>query len=353
MSSPADAIIAVTFRCNAHCVMCNVWKSRRQDALSPQHMRNLPGGLKTINFSGGEPFCRADLPEFVRQARAQCPGAQITISTNAYLPERIAEMMGRISRIDPSVRLAVSLDGIGEAHDRIRGDRGAFDSAMDLIDRMSGLGFGGLRLGMTLSRENLDQLGGVADLAASKGLELGVVAAHACRTHLGIVRPPTGSTQELSAEPFRRLITDWLRSWRPKQWLRAHFAYNTYRFLKRRRWRFRCHAAEAFFFVQADGTVYSCPVLGKPMGNLATQSWSEIRRTPAAAEAREFVRRCSESCWMICTARSVYRAKPLPVAAWILTGKLRAHLGRLRLDLPAASAAQGPEEETLRADTPH
>ena len=62
---PRDAVIAVTHRCNAHCVMCNVWKSRRRDELQPEHMGKLPASLKTINLSGGEPFLRADLPEFV------------------------------------------------------------------------------------------------------------------------------------------------------------------------------------------------------------------------------------------------------------------------------------------------
>ena len=92
MKDPSDAIVAVTHRCNARCVMCNVWKNTQTDVLQPLDMRKLPPALRTVNLTGGEPFLRPDLPEFVRQVRLRCPDAQITISTNAYLPDRIDEI---------------------------------------------------------------------------------------------------------------------------------------------------------------------------------------------------------------------------------------------------------------------
>jgi radical SAM protein with 4Fe4S-binding SPASM domain len=307
--------------------MCNIWKGRQKDALRPEHMRKLPRRLKTINFSGGEPFLRQDLPEFVREARQRCPGARITISTNAYAPDKIAETMGMILRNDPSVRLAVSLDGLGESHDEIRGDGGAFESAMALIERLTAGGYRGLRLGMTLSRSNLDQLAGVAGLAAQKGLELGVVAAHGALTHLGVGQVPVGRMPEHLTEAFRAVIGRWLRSWRPKLWLRAHFAHNTCRLLAGAPWRFRCRAAGDFFFLQADGAVYSCSVRGRCMGNITTQDWDQIWRSRPADDARMAGRTCRENCWMICTARSVYRRRPLSVAGWIVLRKSAAHLG--------------------------
>ena len=328
--------------------MCNLWKSRERDALQPRHMGRLPTGLTTINLSGGEPFLRADLPEFVREAHRRCPGAQITISTNAYLPDRIDETMAEILRIDPAVRLAISLDGIGPIHDRIRGDQGAFQHAMTLIDRLTSGGYRGLRLGMTLSRDNVDQLLAVAKLASEKCLELGVVAAHPARTHLGVDELPPAAPEPLP-ESFGPVVKAWLRSGRPKQWLRAHFAWNTYRYLAGRRWRFRCHAGDDFFFLQADGTVFSCSVQGRALGNLVQQEWGEIWRGPAAAQARALVRQCPESCWMVCTARSVYRARPAGVIGWILTHKPLAHLGRLRLPEPRP-APDDENRETNVAD---
>lgn len=310
-------------------------------------MRKLPPQLKTVNLSGGEPFLRDDLPAFVREVRRRCPAARITISTNAYLPRRIAEMMGRIRQIDPAVRLAISLDGLKSAHDHMRGDEGAFDSAMELIDLLEERRFEGMRLGMTLTRANLDQLPGVADLAGRRGLELGVVAAHACRTQLHLDASPAGSMPPWLARPFREVVTRWLRSWRPRLWLRAHFAYHTYRLLGGWRHRFGCRAAEDFFFLQSDGTVYSCSVQGRPMGNLITQDWREIWRSPSAGEARRLAGQCPESCWMICTARSAYRMHPLWVIGWILLNKLACHLG-----LPCPKAPDAREDAWNREELP-
>ena len=301
-------------------------------------MRKLPAALKTVNLSGGEPFLRADLPQFVREVRDRCGRAQITISTNGFLPDRIAEQMREIRRIDPSVRLAVSLDGIGAAHDRIRGFSGAFDRVMDLIDRLTAEGYRGLRLAMTISRENLDQVPGVAQLAERLGLELGIVAAHAAETHLGVRADDVslGRVPGRLADELADIAARWLRSWRAKDWLRAHFACYTYSYLAGRPFRRQdaCGAGSEFFFLQADGTVYSCSVDGRAMGNIVEQDWGEIWRGPAAEAARGFAARCPLRCWMICTARSVYRAHPLRVVAWVAWRKLLGHLRLFRLKSP-------------------
>ncbi len=326
MKLPADVILAVTSRCNAHCSMCNIWQSEAADTLAPEHLKQLPAGVKTINLTGGEPFLRADLVDFVRQARKACPSAVITISTNGYLPEKITEQMREIRRVDPQIRLAVSVDGIGPAHDRVRGDDGAFDRAMRTIELLKADGFDGMRLSMTISDANADQLPGVFELADKLGLELGIVAAHASQTHLKIDKPfgPVNGSS-LDAD-FARVERQWLRSSKPKLWLRAHFAEQTRRYLAGHRPVFVCQGGRGFVFIQAGGEVFSCSVLGKPMGNLARDSWADIWEGANASAARSYSHKCDQGCWMICTARSFYRAHSVSVASWILLEKLRAHL---------------------------
>ena len=313
--------------------MCSIWKGDTRDRLMPEHMRKLPPSLRTINLSGGEPFLRDDLVEFVREARARCPRAVITISTNAFLSDRIVEAMGELRRIDPDIRLAVSLDGLGAAHDRIRGVSGAFDRARGLIDRLGADGYRGLRLSMTLCGENLDQLTDVARLADGLGLELGIVAAHGASTHLGVESGDVAIERipACLARAFEQVIAPRLRSWRAKNWFRAHFAWRTYHYLAGQLWEIRCGAGRDMFFLQADGAVYSCSVRGKEMGNIVDEDFPEIWTGPRAKEAAEFVSRCPERCWMICTARTTYRAKPLGICAWILWKKLLAHLRLFRV----------------------
>lgn len=327
MPLPLDAVIAVTHRCNARCQMCNVWRRQTPDRLAPEHMRRLPRTLRTVNLSGGEPFLREDLPEFVREIRLRCPRATITISTNAFLPERIQAAMEEILRIDPKVRLAVSLDGLGEMHDEMRGLPGAFEKAKRLIESLCAKGFAGLRISMTLTRKNLEHLIGVAELADRLGVEMGVLAAHGVRTHLDVEPGVFGEIPAWLHEPFQEVVVRWLRSGCPRRWLRAHFAAGTYRYLAGHPWRYRCRAGEDFFFLQADGEVYHCSVQGRSMGNLIDQPWETIWRSPAAAAARTAARHCPQHCWMICTVRSVYRKRLPQILLWIAWAKLRSHMG--------------------------
>ncbi len=58
---PVDAVIAVTYRCNARCAMCGIWKSQPGPDLPPEVYRKLPSSLRDVNLTGGEPFLRDDL----------------------------------------------------------------------------------------------------------------------------------------------------------------------------------------------------------------------------------------------------------------------------------------------------
>jgi len=360
---PRDAVVAVTSRCNAHCVMCSVWKHPQSDALQPEHMRKLPPSLASVNLSGGEPFLRDDLEQFVRQVRQRCRRARITISTNGYLADRIADRVESMLEIDPALRLAVSLDGLGAVHDAVRGDAGAYERVIRLLDLLQGRGFRGLRLSMTLGHVNARQLPAVAELARTRGLELGVVAAHRCRTHMRSDQQPDPSADQHVREDFQQVLAQWLRSWRPRQWLRAHFAAGTYRYMARQRQSLHCGAGGNFFFLQADGTVYSCGSDGRAMGNLIEQEWDGLWNSPAARQARAVSHACGRNCWMVCTVRSWYRRNLWSVVGWALGSKLLAHLRLFRLGGPAKAQAghapgqtqdeQASIEAPVRADPSH
>jgi len=50
---PIEAVIAVTLKCNARCVMCNIWKNKPIGEVKPEFYRKLPSSLKEINITGG------------------------------------------------------------------------------------------------------------------------------------------------------------------------------------------------------------------------------------------------------------------------------------------------------------
>ena len=85
-----------------------------------------------ITFTGGEPFLRHDLDEMVISAYKHCRPSVITIPTNGLLTDRIVGRVDRICRECPTSQIGInlSLDGVGEEHDDIRGVPGNWDKSM-------------------------------------------------------------------------------------------------------------------------------------------------------------------------------------------------------------------------------
>ena len=62
-----ECAVITTYRCNARCQMCRIWQNptRRSEEFSPQILEKLPGGMKRLNISRGEPGSREDILDIV------------------------------------------------------------------------------------------------------------------------------------------------------------------------------------------------------------------------------------------------------------------------------------------------
>ncbi|MBN1128877.1 MAG: SPASM domain-containing protein, partial [Chitinispirillaceae bacterium] len=89
--------------------------------------------LIQLTISGGEPYLRDDLPEIVRAFVRECSVRFVTLTTNAFLPDRVIPATERILAENPRTRFnfCVSIDDIGVRHDAIRGVSGGFERLME------------------------------------------------------------------------------------------------------------------------------------------------------------------------------------------------------------------------------
>ena len=62
-----ECAIITTYRCNAHCQMCQAWKnpSKIGEEISSEIIDKIPPGYKRLNITGGEPMLRKDIEEIV------------------------------------------------------------------------------------------------------------------------------------------------------------------------------------------------------------------------------------------------------------------------------------------------
>lgn len=167
----------VTPACNLRCSHCYYDAGTGSPGLDTEEALTLLADLAAFHvpvvlFSGGEPLLRPDLPRLI--GRAVELGMRAVISTNGTL---ITRERARTLRDLGVSYVGVSLDGVGEANDRMRGVPGAFELALEGIRNCLAEG---QRVGLrfTMTRENVHQLDAIFDLIAREGIP------RACFYHL-------------------------------------------------------------------------------------------------------------------------------------------------------------------------
>ncbi len=121
--------------------------------------------VPVLILSGGEPLLRPDIYEISKRAKDM--GFYVGLSTNGALIDDDHAIRIREVGYD---YVGISLDGIGEVHDRFRGKTGAFDASLAAVRRLKAIGVKvGLRFTMTM--ENATNLEPLLDLAASEDVD--------------------------------------------------------------------------------------------------------------------------------------------------------------------------------------
>jgi len=136
-TSQVSFLIAyVTNRCNFKCDFCfyydEIQKGKKADELSVEEFERIAkklGPVIQLSLTGGEPFLREDLDQISRVFIENCFVRYLTIPTNGSMTDITVKYLENVLPKFPNTffRLAFSVDGIGEQHDRFRNTPGAFD----------------------------------------------------------------------------------------------------------------------------------------------------------------------------------------------------------------------------------
>ena len=309
--------------------MCHVWQHPTLPAeeVPIDFLAKLPAGFRRLVLTGGEPTLRADLEALVDLLHPKT--RQLEISTNGLQ----ADKLERILRKHPDVKIRISLEGIGERNNAIRGEKNGFERKMDTMKRLVAAGGCDLGFATTFQDDNCDQLLDLYRLCNSFGGEMATSALHNGYQFHKTDNEPYNRVR--IARAVQPLIVEMLRSRRPKNWFRAYLNLGLMKKILGQPRLIPCTAGRDFAFVDPWGSVYACNV--RPdleIGDLTSQTWEEIYHGPRAVEARTKVARCTHNCWMVGSAKTAIRNKHfaklprLKPLAWVLVNKLRVALGR-------------------------
>lgn len=140
MPLPISVTIEPTLACNLHCFMCyqndyrdrGISKELRVDGLL-EVVRQLPPGIKSVYFVGGEVFLKKGFPRLLDAVDDR--RLETFITTNGT---RIGEEdWASLDRMRNLTGIGFSLDGIGPVHDAIRGE-GTYEKIIENIRRARG-----------------------------------------------------------------------------------------------------------------------------------------------------------------------------------------------------------------------
>jgi MoaA/NifB/PqqE/SkfB family radical SAM enzyme len=166
---PLSAHVKLTENCQAKCISCDYWKTRWADVITTERAIELlneiyDSGIQSLRLTGGEPLLRKDLFEVLDRANAS-RFRRIIIQTNGLALKKLHKEVNA----SPITDVAVSIDGLKQTNDIIRGIRGYFDLGMEGLALLKGKR---LAISVTLNKMSASELDELAERAAEVGAHL-------------------------------------------------------------------------------------------------------------------------------------------------------------------------------------
>jgi len=319
---PIQLIVFVTDRCNARCGHCFNWRALNQgdEGLSLDELGRLSGELGqllTLGISGGEPFLRQDIAGVYNLFADRNSLHDINIPTNGLTPARIQSRVRDMLAQKRATRVSISLslDGLGELHDRIRGVPGNFVKVQEtyqaLVELKSEFPDNPpiIKVGTVLCNWNVHVIPDLINWVRSEMSEVDFHNFEIMRGEPmdGRIGPPTIAELEL-VKPFIFQVWDkytfYGKRYPAQSWIALglkRFIFTMYlEILRQKKQLIPCYAARTSAVIDEKGNVYFCE-LREPIGNLRRNTLNEVWHSEQAEHVRNSIERgechCVHSCF--------------------------------------------------------
>ncbi len=306
--TPVHVVWEITLACDLKCQHCGSRAGRRRpDELTTAECLDLVAqlarlGTREVTLIGGEAYLRRDWVEIVRAVRAH--GMDCAMQTGAL---HLNEERIRQAAEAGIQAIGVSVDGLEELHDRLRGVKGSFAAAFEALRLLRKHGVA-TSVNTQITSKVLPQLRELCDLFIEAGaknwqVQLTVAMGRAADNPELLLQPfqllelmPllaelfwTGVERGMLLQPGNNVgyFGPYESVWRGNGDDRVHWS--------------SCNAGENTLGIEADGTIKGCPSLptvGYAGGNVRDLTLEEIwRNTP---ELNFNLTRVGEELWGYC-----------------------------------------------------
>ncbi len=327
---PLSAHVKLTENCQAKCISCDYWKSRWHDQIDTERAVRLvneinAAGIRSLRFTGGEPLLRKDLFDILRKAET-FHIKRIILQTNGLLLKKLHREINE----SPITNISVSIDGLKETNDHIRGIRGYFDLGMEGIQLLRNKK---VAVSVTLNRISARELGELAEVANSVGAQ---IESNILSRDLYFLK----GADIASMWPERSDVTEiagFLRDVMKRPAYEVDYVtryYNNQESLEEP----PCVLGFLQVFVISNGDVLTGCYPLKPVGNILRENLATILASEAyTRQAAAMVRRECPGC--TCGVESSLAMKHAASSAFFEVSRLKPHPDSGNAKLPAAQAS--------------
>ena len=311
LNKPSLCTFVATYRCNSRCQMCDIWKKQNcKDEMSLSEIKNIFNHklncLDVMKITGGEPFLRQDLNLIVQHLFEVVKPRYIQITTNGILTDKIVSLVENFGC--RQLHLIVSINGIGQVHDKLTGIEGSYEAVMATIDKSVFLRKKYkfyLGINQVILPHNISQIQSLKELLFQKGI---VNIHYSLGHHLfdgnGQTIAPSAYrkfTHSQLLSIFRQIRQDRRQDNIIRDLINRFYMEGLENRLLHHKYEptFKCTALRNYFRLLPDGNIVTCIVHNNPITNLRQKGFFDIWFTEELNRSREKVKACS-GCWFGC-----------------------------------------------------
>jgi len=325
-SFPYKLTFVITNLCNSHCRTCFIWKyykdnpKQLEKELKTSEVKKIINKVSRdiywLNFTGGEPTLRKDLPEIVEYAAKKLNNlGTINFPCNGLLPKTIYSIYKKIAERVPEhiqVYVTLSLDGPAKVHDYVRGTPGAYSKVMQAYKLLKPLekkhkNFH-VNFQATISKYTVNSFKKHFDFINSLADFNIYTFAHETDLFKNVEK----DVSAMSDEEYKRKLIEALKYAAkktkvnsPEKVVQSIYLKLAVKFVSTGKLPIPCAASFATITVDPFGEVTPCPFLGSSIGNVRAHDYN-LHRIYASKKSKEMQKMIHEgrcpACWMNCEA---------------------------------------------------
>lgn len=310
----SSLLIEVTERCNSRCVLCRTWAKKNPKELMIEDLNGLESSIaysriKRIYLTGGEPLLHRNLPELTHYLIRNTQNLKlVSFPTNGLMPRRLDDYLHNLvnmTDIRTQIRVGVSIDGIGEDYEQLRGIAEGYIKALESLRLIKEISRGNRRVSasvlMLISPLNIDNARRTYEYLKSQScditLTIATIAPFFSNTDMD------GNKTGYSQSQVKELIN--LLNQASHDYPLHRYLYNSYKqqIIDRKR-RLKCTFGRRTLYIAADGGVYLCHYMPdqNPIGFLATDTLDsiltgyEFKAMRSAIDRNPYCSECTSNC---------------------------------------------------------